>query len=469
MSVVLEEGTVLADRYEIEKILGQGGMGAVYLAEDSRIPDKKWAIKELWDFGDPSTRTLIQDQFQREASILATMDHPNLPRITDFFVDQRKKYLVMDYVEGDTLEKKLLDEGGPLDLDFVLDLGAQLLDVLEYLHGMDPPVIFRDLKPANIMITPGGKVKLVDFGIARIFTAGKAKDTVIMGTPGFAAPEQYGQGQSDARSDIYGFGATLYFCVTGMDPSDNPFHFEKPSTINDKVYPRLENTILKAVQMAPDERFSSSLEIKKYLFSADARTSDFSPDAEGTGPDPVQTKMLSEATAGPPELNFGSIKKGRSRRMKFVVNGNVQKANVNADRNWVRVYPNLVDGADPEVGVTVYTSSLNHGGKYTGLISVKGEQLDLKVPLKLEVEPKHLNFLSYFLAFAFTLLSLVPAIGLLGFFLNLVTYFSIPRGERKSLKIFFYVTLFATLFWVTVMVLWFGISQFGWFNNLIFK
>jgi serine/threonine protein kinase len=468
LSVLLEPESLLAGRYQIKKVLGQGGMGAVYLATDSRIPEKTWAVKELWDYGDPSTRQLIQGQFQSEASILAALNHPNLPRITDFFVENHREYLVMDFIEGRTLEEILLEEKGPLKMDMVMDIIGQLAGVLEYLHGQDPPVIFRDLKPSNVMVTPSGRLCLIDFGIARVFSAGKKKDTVVMGTPGYAAPEQYGSGQSDARSDIYGLGATIYYCITGVDPSDNPFHFEAPSRLNGKVFPRLERAVQKAVQLEASQRFASVAEMRDYLFGPGSSTSDISPMPEAVPSTGPATRPLAPFVLEPQELDFGITRKGETRKRKFVIRGRSSRLSLQNDRPWIRVYPALVDGLDQDVGVTVYTSSLNHGGKYQGTVILKGEKGEAKLPVKVEIEPRHLNFLAYLLIFIFTMISLVPGLGIAGFLYNLVAYFSLPAGERKSIKIFFYVTLFATLLWAVVGALYFGISRLGWFRGWIF-
>ncbi|MCD4785999.1 MAG: serine/threonine protein kinase [Candidatus Eremiobacteraeota bacterium] len=464
MSLLLENGTTLAGRYVIQDLLGQGGMGAVYLSSDKHIPEKKWAVKELWDYGDPATRQLIQNQFKREASILATLDHPNLPRITDYFVDNNKEYLVMDYVKGKTLEDELGENPGNLDIEHGLVILSQLIDVLEYLHDREPPVIFRDLKPANIMITPDGNVKLIDFGIARIFSAGKQKDTVIMGTPGYAAPEQYGTKQSDLRSDIYGLGATLYFAVTGQDPADDPFHFDSPSKFNSDITERLNNAILKCVQMDPEERFSNVREIREYLFNREAtRTADLKPDLEGAQIELVPEDVAVQIHTDPEELDFGVVKRGKKRKRSITVKGNISKATVSADSQWIRVYPGLIDGIDPEVGVTIYTNSLNHGGKYNGQINIKGQGFERFVPLSVEIETKHLNFLTYLLAFVFTVLSFVPLLGYLGFIFALIVYFSVPKGERLSLKIFLYVSSFITFIYTIVGALYFGIKYLGWF------
>ncbi|MCE1246583.1 MAG: serine/threonine protein kinase [Firmicutes bacterium] len=451
MSLPLNEGTILSGRYIIRHILGQGGMGAVYLGIDTRIPDKKWAIKELWDFGDPSTQQLVQNQFKQEAAILAALDHPNLPRITDFFVDNNKEYLVMDFVEGSTLEDIIKNNGKPLEPDFCVDMASQLIDVLEYLHKQNPPLIFRDLKPANIMITPDRRVKLIDFGIARVFASGKTKDTVIMGTPGYASPEQYGTSQSTVRSDIYGLGATLYYALTCSDPADNPFRFEPLQTLNPAVPARLANAVLKCVQMNPDDRFADVGELRDYLLGEKGITAGLAPDPAGAKKGPSGTESLEGVSVNPELIDFGQIRRGAIYRQKIRVNGKVVNGSVSSDREWIKVYPPLIDGSNPGVNVTVHTGSLNNGGKYQGQVVMKGEGFDRIIPVKLEVEAKHLNFLSYVLAFIFTLLSLIPVVGFLGFFLNLIMYFSIPRGERLSIKIFLYITLFISILWGAVI------------------
>ncbi len=464
MPLLLNTGETLADRYVIEKVLGQGGMGAVYLASDCRISEKKWAVKELWDYGDPDTRRLIQDQFQKESAILARLDHPNLPRVTDFFVHNNREYLVMDFIEGETLECLMQREKKPLEVEFALSLIRQLSDVLQYLHEMSPPIIFRDLKPANIMISPDGSVRLIDFGIARIFSTGKKKDTVVMGTPGYAAPEQYGTSQSDARSDIYGLGATLYYILTAQDPADNPFHFDNPTVHNPKIPPRLEKTILNCVQMNPDDRFSNMGELRKYLFDHQAmQTAQLAPDLAGTRNE-HDSRRESVLKSEPEQLDFGVISRGENRKMAFILRGNASRLSVSADNQWVRVYPSLIDGSDVEVGVTVYTKSLNDGGKYSGRVRIKGEGIDLSVPLKVEIKPRHLNFLTYVLAFFFAFISLIPIIGYLGFLVNLIVFFSIPQGERKSLKVFFYITVFFTILYSIIGGLYLGISYFGLFR-----
>jgi serine/threonine protein kinase len=222
----LAPGTVLQGRYAIDRLVGGGGMGMVYLARDQRLANRPCAIKEMVDhFIDQAQRIEANEYFAREADTLAQLKHQAIPAITDRFDDQNRHYLVMEYVEGRNLEEEMAARGGPLPEGLIIDVARQLCDVLAYLHGHEPPVIYRDMKPSNVMLTPKGRVVLIDFGIARLFK-GARKGTMI-GTLGFAPPEQY-QGNVDPRSDIYSLGATLHFALTGRDPEKfPPFAFPK--------------------------------------------------------------------------------------------------------------------------------------------------------------------------------------------------------------------------------------------------
>src|SRR5271168_4921396 len=216
----LEAGTVLQRRYQIERLIGGGGMGMVYLAHDQRLSNRPCALKEMVDhFIDPQQRIEANDYFAREADTLAQLKHPAIPAISDRFDDQNRHYLVMEYVEGRNLEEEIAVRGGPLPEGLIIDVARQLCDVLAYLHGSTPPVVYRDMKPSNVMLTPKGRVVLVDFGIARLFKA--ARKGTMIGTLGFAPPEQY-QGLVDPRSDIYSLGATLHYVLTGRDPEKFP-------------------------------------------------------------------------------------------------------------------------------------------------------------------------------------------------------------------------------------------------------
>lgn len=269
---LLAPQSLLDGRYRILRRVGAGGMGAVYEAEDLRLTGKRWAIKEMSDAAitDPKERAEVLEAFHREARFLSMLDHPNLPKVIDTFETDGKQYLVMEFVDGPTLESLVVEADRPLDPDWALRLGIDVCSVLDYLHRQTPSIIFRDLKPGNIMIDSDHTVKLIDFGIARLFTPGKSRDTTNLGTKGYAAPEQYGKGQTDARSDIYSLGATLHFLLTGRDPADEPLKFPPVRTLNAAASPALEGVIARAVALAPDERWQTAREMRQALSRAAA-------------------------------------------------------------------------------------------------------------------------------------------------------------------------------------------------------
>ena len=202
---------LLKQRYRILQQVGKGGFGAVYKAADLQFGNRQVAIKEMSQSSlSPQELVEATESFKREAMLLAGLTHPNLPRIYEQFTDMGRWYLVMDYIEGETLEDHLEKRPGKkLPVETALEIAVQLCMVLEYLHMRQPPIIFRDLKPGNIMLTPHKHIYLIDFGIARHFKPGQAKDTAALGSTGYAAPEQYGKAQTTPRADIYALGATL--------------------------------------------------------------------------------------------------------------------------------------------------------------------------------------------------------------------------------------------------------------------
>jgi len=219
--------TLFRNRYFIVSKVGAGGFGSVYKARDIQSRDRLVAIKEVSLQGLHSQAMLeATATFQREVSVLAQLDHPNLPGVYEHFQTPGQWYLVMDFIAGETLEQyQSKTPNGRLLLSEVLDMGIQLCIVLDYLHSHHPPIVFRDLKPANIMRTPTGQLYLIDFGIARYFKPGQAKDTVALGSLGYAPPEQYGKAQTTPRADIYSLGAVLHQLLTARDPSEAPFRF----------------------------------------------------------------------------------------------------------------------------------------------------------------------------------------------------------------------------------------------------
>ncbi len=219
--------TLFRNRYLIIDKVGTGGFGSVYKATDRQSEDCLVAIKEV-SLSSMHPRLVAEaaTAFQREVSLLSQLDHPNLPRLYEYFQYPGHWYLVMDFIAGETLEQyQSKAPNRRLLLSEVLAIGIQLCTVLDYLHSQQPPIIFRDLKPANIMRTPTGQLYLIDFGIARHFKPGQAKDTAALGSLGYAAPEQYGTAQTTPRADIYSLGAVLHQLLTTRDPSDAPFCF----------------------------------------------------------------------------------------------------------------------------------------------------------------------------------------------------------------------------------------------------
>lgn len=264
----LKPNTILLTRYKIMGILGGGGQGAVYQARDLNFPDAKRlvAIKEMHVQGaDAGQRASTVKTFQREANILATLSHPAIPKIYDSFEQNDRVYLVMEYINGSDLEA-LLSKTKSLPMKKIIEWSIDLCDVLHYLHSHQPEVIiFRDMKPANIMIDALGKVRLIDFGIAKVFVSGK-KHTMI-GTEGYSAPEQY-KGNVTPLSDIYSLGATLHHVITREDPRIHPpFSFsERPiDQYNDEVLPGLASVIEKALEFEPHSRFQSCGDMKEAL------------------------------------------------------------------------------------------------------------------------------------------------------------------------------------------------------------
>lgn len=265
---------VLRDRYRLVQLVGQGGMGCVYLAEDLRLPGRLCAVKEMRveEEGESAeTHQQIHDQFLREASILAQLDHPNLPKVSDFFMDNHREYLVMDYVPGDDLKQKLdhaVQQGELLPNELVLEWAKQLLDALNYLHTQIPPVLHRDIKPSNIKITPNNRLKLVDFGLVKLLAQDDLRTLTVMqgrGTALYTPLEQYGGdgGHTDVRSDVYALGATLYHLFTVKAPPDAKARFLNPRALrplrelNPALSPQVESAILWAMAMHPDDRPNS--------------------------------------------------------------------------------------------------------------------------------------------------------------------------------------------------------------------
>ena len=269
----LPVNTLLQKRYRIIKMIGQGGMATIYQAEDLRFPGKVWAVKEMRDELLPATDRLPAVQaFAREAELLARLQHSNLPRVIDHFPEGGRHYLVMEYLEGQTLQEHMEKRRNrPFKEKEVIEWALQVCDALEYLHSHDPPIIYRDLKASNIIVDRDGTLKLIDFGIARYFDPSKKTDTLKMGTSGYAPPEQYqGGGQCDARSDIYALGATMHHLLTGRDPQEEPpfsFGQARPRKLNPRLSEGIEQVIMTALAYNPADRYQSSARMREALLS----------------------------------------------------------------------------------------------------------------------------------------------------------------------------------------------------------
>ncbi len=294
----LQTGQVLNNRYRVVKLLGQGGFGAVYRAWDSNL-NRPCAIKENLD-----TSPEAQRQFTREATVLANLSHPNLPRVTDHFIlPEQGQYLLMDFVEGDDLAS-ILRQRGPVSVQQAVTWISQVADALIYLHSRQPVVIHRDIKPANIRVTPEGRAMLVDFGLVKMYNP-QLKTTLGARavTPGYAPPEQYGQGSTDARSDIYALGATLYNILTGQEPMESVQRMSgaqmRPvNQINPSVPLNISQLLERSMQLQPTQRFQSAAEFKSALNPSSGQAV-YRPTPETYAVPPVRTPAVEASVRAP--------------------------------------------------------------------------------------------------------------------------------------------------------------------------
>ena len=304
-AVNLEEGKVLANRYRVEKVLGQGGMGAVYLARDGSLGDKAVAIKEMRvTAADDKGQQAALKQFRQEAQFLANLEHPNLVQVSDFFTEEGRHYLVMAYVKGQNLGEALVARRGAFPVAKVLEWGRQLAGVLHYLHTQEPPILFRDLKPSNIMLDSAGNVRLIDFGIARSFNPDGVTATFLqgMGSAGYSPLEQYqGAGGTDPRSDIYALGATLFHLITNRVPpspvelvSENK-PMPSPRRWNPTLPGNVDQILLKMLAVRKDDRYQTMEQVRALLDSA----------AKNLHQDDEGTESLGAAPSLPPPSSAG--------------------------------------------------------------------------------------------------------------------------------------------------------------------
>lgn len=276
----LKSGDILRERYKIRRFISQGGMGSIFLADDLRLEGRKCAVKEvrLDPSLPPETLKQTREQFQREANVLARLDHPNLPKVSDIFSVADSDYLIMDYIPGDDLLSLMIknrQKNKFLDERMVLSWSSQIADALSYLHQQDPPILHRDVKPSNLKLTSKNVVKLVDFGLVKILVADEATITIVQGrgTALYTPLEQYGgdAGHTDARSDVYAFSATLYHLLTNTAPTEARERFLHPGKtptlrdINPDISQRTERAVLWGMNLHPQDRPQNIEELRKVL------------------------------------------------------------------------------------------------------------------------------------------------------------------------------------------------------------
>jgi eukaryotic-like serine/threonine-protein kinase len=257
---LLEPGAVLGGRYRIDRMAGSGGGSHVYVASDLKLPGKLWAVKQTW------SESQHPNRMQEEAEMLIQLNHPRLPRIVDFFPSEEGEYLylVMDYIEGVTLEQYVRSHRA-INEEEVLRIAEQICDGLQYLHTREPPVIYRDLKPSNLMVEGNGSIRFIDFGTARTYNPMLTEDTVQLGTIGFAAPEQYLGHQSDARTDLYALGAIMLYLLSGGQYSQWPK--EAKALLRRGLRPELVSLVKKLLAYEAGERFETAQQVKQELMT----------------------------------------------------------------------------------------------------------------------------------------------------------------------------------------------------------
>lgn len=319
---LLPVGTLLDRRYEILAHVATGGMGAIYRGQDTRL-NVVVAIKEMLDFFQThEERKYATQRFREEALILADLRHPCIPRVTDNFIENGRYYLTMDFVSGMTAEKLLQERGGGLPQEEVLAWAVQACDVLGYLHSRKPPIIYRDVKPSNLMIREDGTLMLVDFGIARHFWP--RKPGTMIGTHGYAPPEQY-KGRTEPRSDLYALGATLHHLLTGDDPAQMPFNFKPLRQARPDCSPGLEKILEKALQNVVEMRFTDAGEMKGAFLALRGGS-----EAAGS---PSRPGGISGVPASPPlPLPPGDAQHSFTKARRLAESGKLKKAIVELEK-----------------------------------------------------------------------------------------------------------------------------------------
>jgi len=368
--------TVLAGRYKIKRLLGRGGAGSVYLAEDLNLRSL-WAVKHFsLSHLSPEEKKAGEALCSKESHLLTSLSHPQLPKVADFFhEDPDNAYVVMEYIQGETLAEVTARTKEAPEEETVRQWALQICETLEYLHSHKPPVIFRDLKPHNLIITPEGTIRFIDFGIARLFNPVRDRDTLFMGTPGYAPPEQFGKGQTDQRSDIYSLGATLHFLLTGRDPGENPFHFDPVTKFNPRVSPLMEAVVARAVEIEPHHRFSSVKEIAAVL-SGKRKLDDLPP----------PQWIIVE----PSEVHFERVQRGKVLKSTITLTsplGKKVKGRLKAASPWLDTEREAFYGDRVEVQIEIDTGKMGDSESAGSHIEVITDTMKIQVPVHVTFLP----------------------------------------------------------------------------------
>jgi serine/threonine protein kinase len=400
--------STLHNRYLILKNAGQGGMAAVYKATDLRS-NATVAIKEMSQDGlSPDDLREALESFTFEAKTLKSLHHANLPRVYDSFSENARHYLVMDFIDGQTLEQRQQATGGAsLPEGEVLGWARQICAVLAYLHRQRPPIIFRDLKPANIMVMQNGVIKLIDFGIARVFAPGRSHDTQVLGTPGFAPPEQYGKAQTDPRADIYALGCTLYQLLTGYDPATTPFNLPPMRTRNPNTSAEVVRAIERATKLDREARYATMDDFARDLLAAptatrpqgDPRTTVQHPvvgNSTATGTHTAASAARAAPTMAaivvvqPHAVDFGSLVAGQRGTLSITIGGQGNApvhGRITSLSPWLGLDRERFDGPSTIVQVTAQTDKLAQAGRQKSTLQIICDHQQLFVPVSLEVLP----------------------------------------------------------------------------------
>jgi serine/threonine protein kinase len=364
--------TVLQGRYLIVQHIAKGGMSEIYQARDQQENNRTIAIKELNENQVPlGEREQVMASFRQEAAMLKELEHDNLLHAWEVFEQGGRLYMTMEFLPWQTLEDVLGQASQPLSEDRALDWAAQICDVFSYLHGQKPnKIIYRDLKPGNVMLSPDDDIKLIDFGIARFYKPGKKQDTIQFGTEGYAPPEQYGGAQTCEPADIYALGALLHHLLTLRDPTTKPFYFPPTRQLNNKVSRRVEEAIAQAVNSEPDKRFQSAKEMRQALLGTEATSRPSKPKAkpssqpskrkatpsQGKRPQPAASLKVS-----PRQLTLKAAFAERAQEDIRVELAGSSPASVTASPHWLSVSPAQVKTSAETVTVTRYPRHIAMG------------------------------------------------------------------------------------------------------------